>query len=138
MNDAQRKKIRELRADGYGYGRIAQTLGISENTIKTFCRRNGLGGMVDAPAHVETDGHFCYQCGVPVQQVDGRKEKKFCSDKCRNRWWNSHLDRVDRRANYKHTCQCCQKPFTAYGNRNRKYCTHECYIRARFGGASRV
>ena len=39
MDDRQRQQIRELREEGYGYGRIAQILEISENTIKTYCRR---------------------------------------------------------------------------------------------------
>lgn len=29
---------------------------------------------------------------------------------------------------------CCKKKFTAYGNSNRKYCSHECCINDRFGG----
>ena len=45
MDDRQRQQIRELREEGYGYRRIAQELGISENTIKTYCRRHGLGGV---------------------------------------------------------------------------------------------
>lgn len=67
-------------------------------------------------------------------QVFGRKEKRFCSDKCRNKWWNTHLDKVNRRANYDFVCAYCKKPFISYGNKNRKYCSHECYIADRFGG----
>ncbi|RXM53885.1 RNA polymerase subunit sigma-70, partial [Clostridium tetani] len=26
----------------------------------------------------------------------------------------------------------CGKEFSAYGNKNRKYCSHNCYIRDRF------
>ena len=136
MTDEQRLQIRNLRAEGYSYGRVSQMLGLSENTIKTFCRRNGLGGVVDAPAPTNAEGHFCLCCGVPVQQMSGRKEKKFCSDRCRNKWWNSHLEKVERKANYEFECPHCGKNFTAYGNKNRKYCSHECYIADRFGGGS--
>lgn len=52
--------------------------------------------------------------------------KKFCSDRCRMKWWNSHLDQVQRKANYDFVCPVCKKPFTVYGNANRKYCSHEC------------
>lgn len=69
-----------------------------------------------------------------VPQTAGRKEKKFCSDRCRMKWWNSHLDQVQRKANYDFVCPVCKKPFTVYGNANRKYCSHECYIEDRFGG----
>ena len=136
MNDTQRQQIRKLRAEGYSYSKVAQALGLSENTVKTFCRRNGLGGVVDAPAPIEPDGHYCLCCGSAVGQTPGRKEKKFCSDRCRNKWWNSHLDKVERKANYDFICPYCKKPFTAYGNKNRKYCSHECYIADRFGGGS--
>ena len=100
MNDTQRQLIKELRGKGYGYGRIAQVLSLSENTIKTYCRRHGLGGVVANPAPIDGEVHHCLCCGKEVVQPGGRKEKKFCSDKCRNRWWNSNLDKVNRKANY--------------------------------------
>lgn len=134
MNDTQRQQIEELRAEGLSYGKISEALGLSINTIKTYCRRKGLGGVVAAPAPVDEVGHFCLCCGIPVVQISGRKEKKFCSDRCRNKWWNSHLDQVQKKANYEYVCPRCKKSFTAYGNKNRKYCSHECYIEDRFGG----
>ncbi len=39
MTDKQKTQIVKLRAAGYGYGKIAQELGISVNTVKSFCRR---------------------------------------------------------------------------------------------------
>jgi len=78
----------------------------------------------------------CLNCGKPVMQTPGRKEKKFCCDHCRNVWWNSHLSLVKRRAMYEFVCPGCGKTFYAYGNRNRKYCSHECYVQDRFGGAA--
>ena len=135
MNDTQRQQVRKLRAEGYSYSKVAQALGLSENTIKTFCRRNGLGGVVESPV-VTDEIHHCLCCGTPVAQKSGRKEKKFCSDKCRNKWWNQNLDKVERKAIYEYECPYCKKPFTAYGNKHRKYCSHECYIADRFGGGS--
>ena len=136
MNDMQRQQIKDLRAKGYGYGRISQILGISTNTIKTFCKRNGMGGVADNQTPDAAEMHFCLCCGIPVEQNSGRKEKKFCSDKCRNQWWNAHLDKVNRKAQYVFVCAYCKKPFRVYGNKNRKYCSHECYIHDRFGGGS--
>ena len=137
MNDTQRLQIQKLRADGYSYGRISEALGISTNTIKTYCKRHGLGGVVAVAAPINEDTHFCLCCGAQVKQVSGRKEKRFCSDRCRNKWWNNHLDEVKRKANYEYICPCCKKSFVAYGNKNRKYCSHECYIEDRFGGGRR-
>lgn len=43
------------------------------------------------------------------------------------------LDIIYRKAVYAYTCAHCGKPFTAYGNKERKYCSHNCYISDRFG-----
>lgn len=134
MTDAQKKQIENLRNVGYGYKRIAEQMELSENTVKTYCRRHDLGGIRAMRGSAKKN--VCRCCGVPVEQQPGRKEKKFCSDSCRNKWWNSHLDKVERKANYEFICPCCKKPFTAYGNKNRKYCSHECYIADRFGGGT--
>ncbi len=139
MTDRQKERIRQMRADGYGYMKIAQELGISENTVKSFCRRKGLNGAAAADTaapSVDGDKGICPCCGAEVRQNPGRKEKKFCSDKCRNKWWNSHLDQVERKAHYEFVCACCKKPFTAYGNAGRKYCSHACYVADRFGGGA--
>ena len=140
MTEEQKTQIANLRGEGYGYVRIAQTLGISENTVKSFCRRKKLAGRAAAsqvmPAAVRDGNQFCLCCGKEVAQTPGRKEKKFCSDRCRNKWWNGHLDHVKRKANYEFICPQCKKKFTAYGNAKRKYCSHECYIAHRFGGGA--
>ena len=94
MTNEQRMIVSSLRAQGMGYGAIARKVGISENTVKSFCRRNAQ--KEDKPV-TGADEHQCLCCGTPVAQNAGRKEKKFCSDKCRNKWWNAHLDKVDRR-----------------------------------------
>ena len=135
MTDAQRKNIEEYRRNGIGYKKIGKLVGVSENTVKTYCRRNGLGGIA---VHARTVGDcsVCKYCGSPITQTLGRKARKFCSDRCRNRWWNTHLDLVKRKANYEFVCPACRKTFTADGNAHRKYCSHECYIEDRFGGWS--
>ena len=126
MTDRQKDRIRQMRAAGYGYMKIAQELGISENTVKSFCQRKGLSA----------DKGICPCCGAEVKQNPGRKAKKFCSDKCRNKWWNSHPDQIERKARYEFVCAYCKKPFTAYGNAGRKYCCHACYVADRFGGGA--
>ena len=132
MTDAQKIQIGHLREAGLGYKKIAEQMGLSENTVKTYCKRHGFGGNMAQQGETKKD--VCLCCGMPVKQNPGRKQKKFCSDKCRNKWWNAHLDKVNRKAVYEYECPFCKKPFTAYGNKNRKYCSHECYIADRFGG----
>lgn len=134
MTDEQRMQIIILREEGNGYKKIAQVMGLSENTIKSFCQRRKIGGV--AVQEAPTDD-VCQCCGKIVVQNPGRKQKKFCSDRCRMKWWNGHLDQVQRKANYDFVCPVCSKAFSVYGNANRKYCSHECYIEDRFGGGRR-
>ena len=137
MTNEQRAAIAEYRKNGYGYKKISQLTGICESTVKTYCQRNGLGGKAREAmpeAAQEITEKTCLCCGKTVIQHPGRKEKKFCSDSCRNKWWNSHLHLAKRKAMYDFICPTCGRSFSAYGNRNRKYCSHECYIEDRFGG----
>ena len=134
MTDSQKQEIVVLRKEGIGYMKIAHKLGISQNTVKSYCRRNGLTKPEEIALVEDATMHFCLQCGVPVPQNPGRKLKRFCSDKCRMTWWNHHQEKINRKANYEFTCACCGKKFIAYGNSNRKYCSHKCYINDRFGG----
>ena len=131
MTNEERLLITSLRSDGLGYGTIAKKVGLSANTVKSFCRRNM--AKKDEP---KAGTHKCLCCGIPVPQTAGRKEKKFCSDKCRNRWWNAHLHQVNRKAVHDAVCQHCGRTFAVYGRVKRKYCTHECYIAHRFGSVS--
>ena len=91
MTDEQRVQIINLREAGNGYKKIGQLLDLSENTVKSFCQRRNLGGVV---VQTTADVSVCKCCGKAVPQTAGRKEKKFCSDRCRMKWWNSHLDQV--------------------------------------------
>lgn len=42
MTNEQKAKITELRHNGVSYASIASALGISKETVKSFCRRNSL------------------------------------------------------------------------------------------------
>ena len=139
MTNSQKIQIAKLRTAGEGYGKIAQTLGISLNTIKSFCRRNDLGVDTEiSSAKVTKEISRCENCGQEIRQIAKQKRKRFCCDKCRNAWWNKHLGQVKRKTVYHFTCPQCGKEFHIYGDKRRKYCSHDCYIAARFkGGASR-
>ena len=136
MTENQRNQIAKLRAAGFGYGKIAQQLGMSLNTVKSYCRRNSVNGDVPVETAPVLTGETtaCENCGGIIQQISKQKKKRFCCDACRNKWWNNHLDQVKRRAVYDFTCPHCGRKFHVYGDKRRKYCSHECYIADRFGG----
>ena len=127
MTAEQRKQISELRASGYGYKKIAGIIGISDSTIKSFCKRNG----VTAPVTVKVKEGCCPQCGEEVVQTGKTKKRRFCSDECRRQWWKDHPNLSSETALYSFVCAECGTAFTAYGNRNRKFCCHDCYVRHR-------
>ncbi|MBR3457651.1 MAG: sigma-70 family RNA polymerase sigma factor, partial [Selenomonadaceae bacterium] len=98
MTEEQKAIIQDLRFKGEGYKKIAQELGLSENTIKSFCRRTQVPKIEAEPVPA---GDACEGCGKPIEQTTGRKHKRFCSDACRCKWWNSHLHLVQRKAVYR-------------------------------------
>jgi endogenous inhibitor of DNA gyrase (YacG/DUF329 family) len=126
MNTAQKEQIRQMRMNGMTYGKVAIQLGLSTNTVKSYCQRNHLGGR--KTVH-EKNG--CKQCGKEIQQTPHRKEKKFCSDKCRIDWWNAHPEKIQHRSVQTFICPVCGIYFTAYSSKNRKYCSRICYGKAR-------
>ena len=44
MTDLEQRRIVVLRSEGKSYNAISHELNLSVNTVKTFCRRNRLGG----------------------------------------------------------------------------------------------
>ena len=61
--------------------------------------------------------------------------RRFCYDACRMAWWKNHPEKLNRKAEYHFTCAHCRKKFTAYGNKNRKYCSRACYGKSMKAGA---
>ena len=133
MTQGEREKIKFFREKGYSYSKISDVLGISENTIKSFCRRNNLGGVRGkSKENNEEQIEICKQCGNRLETYKKGAKRKFCSDKCRRLWWKEHDDYIEKKAYYKLKCQKCGNEFHSYGNKNRKYCSHSCYIDNRF------
>lgn len=140
MTADEKATIIRLKKSGHSLSAIAQETGISRNTIKTFIRRAGLSETAadknPETSHGQLPERPCQACGKPVIQYPGKKEKKFCSDSCRMRFWNRCADGANRAGMKAYICLACGATFYAYVNRNRRYCSHECYIIARFGGSA--
>ncbi|MBQ3909392.1 MAG: helix-turn-helix domain-containing protein [Bacteroidaceae bacterium] len=45
MTSQEKQRIAVMRSNGMSYNAIATELGIPVNSVKTFCRRNSLGGV---------------------------------------------------------------------------------------------
>jgi uncharacterized protein YjcR len=55
MTSFQKEQIHRMRSAGMGYAKIAASLGISENTIKSYCRRHNLGGIMATSQPAQRD-----------------------------------------------------------------------------------
>lgn len=133
MTEEQRNRIVSARKNGMGYAKIAAEIGMTKNAVAAFCRRNGLSGNMSVSADKSEDG-LCRECGKPLVQEDGMKTRVFCSKECKAKWWREHPEKMNHKATYQFVCAACGRPFEAYGNSKRKYCSHSCYINARFKG----
>lgn len=127
MTDNQKILIDKLRLEGYGYLKIAKQIGVSENTVKSYCRRNKINSNDNISIAV------CDQCGKPIDKSK-RSAKRFCSDACRNKWWNKH---PKTEMQYITTCAYCGKEIHMRRHNEKKYCSHACYIKARYEGGSK-
>lgn len=134
MTDADKRRVQDMRRQGCTCSQIADALGVSVNTVKSFCRRNSLSpGDASNDTGIEENKDTCKQCGKKLNQTPNAKPKAFCDDRCRHKWWNAHRDRMKRQAVHRKPCACCGTVFDSYGSRNRKYCCHACYIKDRYG-----
>ena len=128
MTKEQKALVVKLRDQGMTFAAIAEKLDISVNSVKSFYRRNG-----NAPNMSNDENQLCCkECGKPIIQPFGTREKKFCSDKCRMLWWNTHRSEVKLKSADRCKCSCCGKVFQAYAHR--KFCSRDCYFKMRFGG----
>ncbi len=94
MTEQQKKSIRNLRRAGLSYAAIGEAMGLSANTVKSFCRRES----IDRPVLPDVrNGPVCKNCGEPLLMLPGHKPKLFCCDHCRWDWWNHHRFLMGRR-----------------------------------------
>ena len=121
MTNQEKSEVIALRKDGLTYLQIGERLGLSMNTVKSFCRR------------FDEKKKFCRNCGKPLMQEAKKKPRVFCCNHCRDIWWKANRDCCQHRNVYCLTCEYCGKCFECYRQRSRKYCSHNCYIECRFG-----
>lgn len=109
------------------YREIGEKLGLSPDTVKTFCRRN----RKQKERAVQKEGFQCKNCDAPIYPFPGKRESLFCSAACRTAYWRKHnlLSLPPRH------CAGCGTLLTG-GSIVKKYCCHACYIRHRFGNDS--
>lgn len=121
MTKDEKQKVAELQRTGLGYKRIAAITGISVNTVKSYCKAHPFG---------EKNCKRCLSCGKPLSQTPHKREKKFCSDKCRNAWWSAHPEMRKKEKPYQHICLFCGSAFSS-DRPGSRYCSTACFADAR-------
>ena len=127
MTKEQKTLILYYREQHMTYRQIGEKLGLSPDTVKTFCRRNG----AQAGKTAQSAECRCRNCGAPVHPLPGRRERLFCSPACRTAYWRKH-NLLGKDPRY---CAGCGALLTG-GSASKKYCSHACYIRHRFGSSA--
>ena len=132
ITNSQKERISHMRLEGESYAGIADALGLSRNTVKSFCLRN-LHSEPHEVIAVQVRSGVCDRCGKGFVLYPGHRQRRFCSDHCRMVWWNSHRDLLKSNTKVEYTCVSCGKHFMGYARQQRKYCSHRCYINDRYG-----
>ena len=91
MTDAQKEQVRAMRMQGIGYRLIAKSLGLKINQVQLFCKAHGLAGngelaRLNYPIWCQQNSR-CPVCGAKVTQPRTGRRKRFCSGRCRTRYY---------------------------------------------------
>lgn len=117
MTQELKETIIKLKKSGLGYKAISKETGISLDTVKSIIKRSKEKECLGT----------CKCCGMKLKQTPGHRQKIFCSDTCRLKWWNTHSEQRNIKTYHEFKCLTCGKTFISLGNRIRKYCCKECY-----------
>lgn len=94
MDKRKKEQIKTLRAAGYSYQQIADMFGMNRSTVSNYCLRNHIDSPneVAKPASITTHYGLCPNC-QELFVLTNKKNKRFCSTKCRMEYWRSQKDK---------------------------------------------
>ena len=72
------KLVKEVKLGKSSYSEISRILGVNESTAKTIYNR----------FKNSQPESFCPICSKFLIQTKGHRQKRFCSSKCKDRYWN--------------------------------------------------
>ena len=115
MTNEQRIRIRELRAQGFGYTSIAKAVGLSKDSVKAFCRNHGLAG-IKAEYQITAEGRTAtYTTTITVLDYAVPSIRQFSAERCNSDGSAAQLDGTKVRYSF-------QGSVTALNNKNGLSC----------------
>ena len=118
MTNKQKAIIDRMVQQGESGTAIAKATGLSKSAVKSYLYRN-----------TEKEGRaLCAQCGRTID-TSKRPSRRFCTDACRTRWWNTQQQKT---LLFAGICANCHQEFRMRRYGEKKYCSHACYIADRF------
>ena len=90
MTYNQISTIQNLRAENYSYAKIAEVLGMSLDTVKSYCLRHNIAtpALPRKTKEEKAALMICRWCGKPIDNPWNRVGKRFCCDACRTKYQN--------------------------------------------------
>lgn len=119
MTKQQKEIVKQLRSEGKGYGKISEIVKLSKSTISSYCKT------------LEKEASFCLTCSAKLKQTGGHRQKKYCSDSCRSKYWKLHKSEIKRNPNHIVKCSFCHKEFLTFKSLKRKYCSWDCFLKSK-------
>ncbi len=122
MTNDEKEKIVLMRNKGISYSKIASHLGISENTIKSFCKRNSIVSLVPTTSIQEES----LKEVIAIKEVNPSNDVSFLNDA------PSFKETLP--SNKEHIiCKHCGKPLEQNPNQKRKkFCSEKCRFAWRY------
>jgi hypothetical protein len=109
----------------------------SESLAQPTASTLPIPGIPPHPQQGKEDPSACRQCGSHIDQIPGRKIKRFCSSPCRMKWWRAHREQMNHRTAHTPICAGCGVPFDNYWRSGQKYCCRSCYFSHRFAKSAK-
>lgn len=132
MTEKQIKQINAMRNRGATYSEIAVATCLSESAIKSYCWRHKIQ-VVEKKSDEHNSSILCPNCKVVIIQKPKQKPRRFCSEKCRTTWWNKNRKIANKSKMLNIACDFCGIEFEKLNSSSQRYCSHNCYIKDRFG-----
>ena len=121
LTNEQKATILSMRKQGIPYADIAIVTGVHANLAKQIVFRHRHKKQIMR----------CAQCNKVMTDSNNRPSKRFCSNRCRSKWWYVHRDQLSTLHEHSHNCVVCGRQFFSF--KAASFCSRSCYYESKRG-----